>query len=109
MRAELITQGQLAAVPTVMWTCGDRVTHITLIILSETGGAGVTCTLTQTRAGSAARRIQRVALGANGRLEATYTEPGIVFEPTDVLIGDDGGTGGVVDYSIYGVVEETDI
>jgi len=102
--AKELAAGQLPAARGDLYTVpGATITYIKSITLHNTGAAANPCTITKEPTGAGTEYIIiYVELGPDETF--LFNEP-TVLDATDVLRGDDGGTGAEVDYTVSGAEE----
>jgi len=102
--AKELADGQLPAARGDLYTVPAGTTaYVKSITLHNTHTSVLACTLTKEPTGAGTERIVTyVELGAD---ETFYFDESTILDATDVLRGDDGGTGAKVDYTVSGAEE----
>ena len=102
--AKRLADGQLPAARGDLYTVpADTTAYIKSIKLHNTDSSAHDVTVTEEPTGAGTERvIISVTLDAG---DTFYFDEPTVMDATDVLRGDDGGTGSVIDYTVSGAEE----
>jgi hypothetical protein len=102
--AKGLADGQLPSARGDLYTApAGTIAYIKSITLHNTDLSAHTCTITKEPTGGGTERvIIDVELSAG---DTFYFDESTILDATDVLRGDDGGTGSVIDYTVSGAEE----
>lgn len=102
--AKELADGQLPATRGDLYTVpAGTIAYVKSITLHNTDSAAHTCTITKEPSGGGTERVIIHLQLAPG--DTFYYDEPTILDPTDVLRGDDGGMGAVIDYTASGAEE----